>query len=157
MTNQNLCRMTLSRYRLVAISLGLFLVFASLVFLGFKVGSQSATMRTATELHAVQQAMAKEHLSGFLPGNHSRLSGNLRRKRFTSVSVLPTIVSATHSVRIPGVGLATSVLLLKDGETNTWSVWRDIKVGGRYWKTRVGTILEPGEAQAQAPDEARGN
>jgi hypothetical protein len=149
--------MTLSRYRLVAILLGLFLAFVPLVFLGFKVGSRSATMRSASELHAVQQAMAKDHLSGFLPGNHSRLSESLRRKRFTSVSVLPTMVSATHSIRIPGIGLATSVVLLKDGETNTWTVWRDFKVGERYWKTRVGTILEAGQVQAQAPERLRGD
>lgn len=149
--------MTLSRYRLVASLLGLFLALAPLVFLGLKVGSHSATMRTAAELHAVQQAMARDHLSGFLPGNHSRLSGNLRRKRFTSVSVLPIMVSATHSVHFPGFGLATSVVLLKDTETNTWTVWRDFKVGGHYWKRRAGTILEERPSSNQLSQTAHGN
>lgn len=97
-------------------------------------------MRTASDLLAVHQAMTKDGLSGFLPGNHSRLGERLRRARFASVSILPDMVSGAYLIHVPGVRCGASILLLKDNATNSWTVWRDIQIGRRYWKSKIGTI-----------------
>ncbi len=135
--------MNISWYRVIAIGFALFVVLALLVFVQQGCSGTSATMRTASDLLAVHQMMTKGGLSGFLPGNHSRLGERLRRKRFTSVSILPDMVSGTHSIHVPGVVSGTSILLMKDRGTNTWTVWRDFSFGRRYWKSKIGTIVEP--------------
>jgi hypothetical protein len=92
----------------IVIAFGVFVIAALLFFILQGRAGTSARMRTAFDLLAVHQAMTKDGLSGFLPGNHSRLGERLRRKRFTSVSILPNMVSGTHSIHVPGVRCSTS-------------------------------------------------
>jgi hypothetical protein len=135
--------MKASRYRPIAIAFGVFVIAALLFFILQGRAGTPATMLTASDLLAVHQAMTKDGVSGFLPGNHSRLGERLRRKRFTSVSILPSMVSGTHSIHVPVVRCSTSLLLLKDSGTSTWTVRRDIQIGRRYWKSKIGTTDEP--------------
>ena len=119
-------------------------VMSALLILGQRVRDRGPSgMRTAGELLAVHQRMAQAGISGFLPGDHANLGEGLRRKRFTSVTVLPDMVSGTHSVSVLGMRFGTSLVLFKESGTNVWTAWRDVHFGSRYWKTELGTLTAP--------------
>ncbi len=103
----------------------------------------SAAMNTASDLLIVQAAMNQEGLSGFLPGNSARLSERLRQKHFTSVSILPSMAIGAHSIDVFGISVGTSLVLLKETGTNTWIVWRDVRIGSINLKSKVGKLIGP--------------
>lgn len=138
--------MNLSRSNLVAVSVGAIVIVALLLSIQPVRDSTSATLRTASHLLSVHQAMTKDGLSGFLPGNHSRLGDGLWRKRFTSVTILPDMVIGAHSMTVAGARCGRSVVLLKDSEKNAWTVWRNVHIGRWLWRSKVGTIHEPRHA-----------
>jgi hypothetical protein len=105
-------------------------------------GKSSETLRTASDLLAVQQAMSRDHLSGFLPGNHVRLTDRLLKKKFTSVSITPSLIMGSHSISVAGFRIGTHVVLIKENATNSWMVSQDLQLGSRSWKSPVGRLNE---------------
>ncbi|MBL9134746.1 MAG: hypothetical protein JNK85_02710 [Verrucomicrobiales bacterium] len=146
--------MKIPRYLLVGIALAAVGLIA-LIFLSLTNSKRpektSETLRTASDLLAVQQAMGRDHLSGFLPGNHARLPDRLRRKKFTSVSIMPSLIIGSHSISVGGFKVGTHLVLLKDGPSNSWTVSQDVQLGSRSWKTPVGT-LKDAEAEVRVPN-----
>lgn len=136
-------RYLLRKRSIAAIAAGLLVALVVLLLLERDRSWTSTTMRTALDLLSVHRSMTQEGLSGFLPGTSARLTQPLRHKRFSSVSILPNMVIGTHSADIHGLHVGSSILLLKDGATNTWTVWRELHIGGRNWKSKVGAMNEP--------------
>ena len=140
------------RYLLVGIALAALAFIALVVVASKRPGNTSETLRTASDLLAVQHSMSQNHLSGFLPGNHARLTERLKKKKFTSVIVVPNMIIGAHSISVAGFTIGTQLVLTKDLSSNHWVVSEDVQLGTRYWKTPVGTLkaLDVGETNLPA-------
>ncbi|MCC7376340.1 MAG: hypothetical protein IT581_16905 [Verrucomicrobiales bacterium] len=140
------------RYLLVGIALAAVVFLALLLVASKRPGKTSETLRTASELLSIQQSMSQNNLSGFLPGNHARLTERLKKKKFTSVIVLPNMIIGSHSMSVAGFIIGTHLILTKDSSSNHWVVSEDVQLGARYWRNQVGTLdaIETGQTNPPA-------
>ena len=80
------------KWLLLAVAL---LIACALLFMVSSLSRRSSSaLGIAPDLLAVHKDMTQDGLSGFLPGNHSRLPERIRAKRFKFVTVMPIMVQA---------------------------------------------------------------
>ncbi len=128
----------------------------------------SQNLRVARELLTVHAAMRRDSLAGFLPGTSPRLPEDLRRRRFTYVSVLPDMIMAGHGITAPAFRVGTSIDLVRSStNAGKWTVSRTVMIGRRAWTSRIATMDALEEtptnssaggppASALSPEKARG-